>query len=84
MGDKNLLPGGKTIPDVWTENEHRAMDILKVRRESVCVFPDPVVKTTKDLLERVPVLSERNRQASLHGHQLQLPDEREQICRGFE
>jgi hypothetical protein len=30
-----LLPDGKTIPDVWNESEHRAMDMLKACRESV-------------------------------------------------
>jgi hypothetical protein len=34
-----LLPDGKTIPDVWTESEHRAMDMLKACRESVDTIP---------------------------------------------
>jgi hypothetical protein len=54
-----LLPDGKTIPDVWTESEHRAMDILKACRESVDAMPQELMEATKALLEDNPVMFER-------------------------
>jgi hypothetical protein len=54
-----LLPDGKTIPDVWTESEHRAMDMLKACRESVDEIPSELMQATKALLENNPVMFER-------------------------
>jgi hypothetical protein len=54
-----LLPDGKTIPDVWTESERRAMDILKACRESVDTIPDELMQKTKAFLENNPVIFER-------------------------
>ena len=46
-----LLPDGKSIPDVWNENEHRAMDMLKACRKSVDTIPDELMQTTRTFLE---------------------------------
>jgi hypothetical protein len=53
------LPDGKIIPDVWDENEHRAMDILKTCRESVDSVPNELMQATKTFLECNPVMFER-------------------------
>jgi hypothetical protein len=54
-----LLPDGQSIPDVWTETEHRAMDMLKACRQSVDAIPDELMQTTKTFLESNPVIFER-------------------------
>jgi hypothetical protein len=54
-----LLPDGKTIPDVWDENEHRVMDILNACRESVDAVPSELMQATKAFLESNPVMFER-------------------------
>jgi hypothetical protein len=54
-----LLPDGKTIPDVWNEAEHRAMDMLKACRESVDAMPGELMQSTKAFLENNPVMFER-------------------------
>jgi hypothetical protein len=54
-----LLPDGRSIPDVWNEKEHRAMDMLKICRQSVDAVPDELMQATKALLESNPVLFER-------------------------
>jgi hypothetical protein len=54
-----LLPDGKTIPDVWTESEHRAMNMLKACRESVDAIPGDLMQETKAFLESNPVIFER-------------------------
>jgi len=54
-----LLPHGKSIPDVWNENEHRAMDMLKACRQSVDTVPDELMRATKAFLESSPVMFER-------------------------
>jgi hypothetical protein len=54
-----LLPDGKTIPDVWNESEHRAMDMLKACRETVDAIPGELMQTTKAFLESDPVMFER-------------------------
>jgi hypothetical protein len=54
-----LLPDGKTIPDVWNESEHRAIDLLKACRESVDTIPDDLMQATKAFLESNPVIFER-------------------------
>jgi len=54
-----LIPDGKTIPDVWTEAEHRAMDMLKACRQSVDAIPDELMQATKAFLENNPVMFER-------------------------
>jgi hypothetical protein len=54
-----LLPDGKTIPDVWNETEHRAMDILKACRETVDAVPSELMQATKAFLESNPVMFER-------------------------
>ena len=54
-----LLPDGRTIPDVWEENEHRAMDILNACRGSVDSVPSELMQATKAFLESNPVIFER-------------------------
>jgi hypothetical protein len=54
-----LLPDGKTIPDVWTESEHRAIELLKTCRESVDAMPGELMQATKAFLENNPVMFER-------------------------
>jgi hypothetical protein len=56
-----LLPDGKTVPDVWTEAEHRAMDMLKACRQSVDAIPDELMLATKAFLENNPVIVEEQR-----------------------
>jgi hypothetical protein len=54
-----LLPDGRSIPDVWNETEHRAMDLLKTCRQSVDTVPDELMQATKAFLESNPVMFER-------------------------
>jgi hypothetical protein len=54
-----LLPDGRSIPDVWNENEHRAIDMLKACHQSVDSIPDEVMQATKAFLESNPVMFER-------------------------
>src|ERR1700733_12097980 len=54
-----LLPDGRSIPDVWNEKEHRAMDMLKTCRQSVDTVPDELMQATKAFLESDPVMFER-------------------------
>jgi hypothetical protein len=61
-----LLPDGKTIPDVWTESEHRAMDMLKACRESVDAMPGKLMQATKAFLESNPVMFERTAMSLTH------------------
>jgi hypothetical protein len=56
---RGLLPDGRSIPDVWNETEHRAMDMLKACRESVDTVPDELMQATRAFLERNPVMFER-------------------------
>jgi hypothetical protein len=58
-----LLPDGSTIPDVWTDDERRAMDILRACRESVDAVPDGPIRVGSALCywwrsscDRVPIL----------------------------
>jgi hypothetical protein len=54
-----LLADGRSIPDVWNENEHRAMELLKACRQSVDTIPDELMQATKAFLESNPVMFER-------------------------
>ena len=54
-----LLPDGKSIPDVWNEKEHRAMDMLRICRQSVDAIPRELMQATKAFLESNPVMFER-------------------------
>jgi hypothetical protein len=54
-----LLPDGRSIPDVWSEDEHRAMDMLKTCRQSVDTVPDDLMQAMKVFLESNPVMFER-------------------------
>jgi hypothetical protein len=54
-----LLADGRSIPDVWNEDEHRAMDMLKTCRQSVDAIPDELMQATKMFLESNPVMFER-------------------------
>jgi hypothetical protein len=54
-----LFPDGKTVSDVWSETEHRAIDVLKACRESVDSVPAELMQTTEAFLESNPVMFER-------------------------
>jgi hypothetical protein len=54
-----LLPDGKSTPDAWNETEHRAMDMLKICRQSVDAVPHEMMQAMKAFLESNPVMFER-------------------------
>jgi hypothetical protein len=54
-----LNADGKTIPDVWTDEEKAAMETFKALRESVNAVPPSLLETTAALRKDRPDLFER-------------------------
>jgi hypothetical protein len=52
-------PDGKSIPDVWTDEENKAIDILTVLRDTIDEILPSLMNTTEEFRTAEPQLFER-------------------------
>jgi hypothetical protein len=60
-------PDGMSIPDVWTDEENDAIDLLKILHDTVDAIPATLMKATEEVRNDAPELFEK---LLLHGVQV--------------